>query len=66
MMGYVALFVFYVMVAILTLDMSQYLDWGGSAEADPAEARPAPRRASTPLVSAFGRAMRSKRLRAVR
>lgn len=64
-MGYLVLLVFYAMVVILTLDMSRYMDTGAA----PADERPvtAPTRRSRPaLVRMFGRALRSKRLSALR
>lgn len=62
-MGYLALFIFYVMVAVLTLDMSRYLD-SPRPDADEATTGPARRRPRMPLVHAYGRSLRSKRISA--
>ena len=64
-MGYLVLLVFYAMVVILTLDMSRYMD-SGAAPADEPQAT-APKRRPRPLmVRLFGRALRSKRVSALR
>lgn len=63
-MGYLVLLVFYAMVVILTLDMSRYMDTGAAPADDPPVAAPA--RTRPALVRMFGRALRSKRMRALR
>jgi hypothetical protein len=60
-MDYVVLFIFYVMVAILTIDMTRMLD------RRPRQMQPRPIRPRTssstqmPLVASYGRLLRSKR-----
>lgn len=64
-MGYLVLLVFYAMVVILTLDMTRYMDTGAAPADDQPVAAPA-RRPRPALVRMFGRALRSKRMSALR
>lgn len=65
-MGYLVLFIFYVMVAILTLDMSRNLGGARARNEQPKASSAQARRPRPALVSAYGRALRARRLTAFR